>query len=304
MMKVALLGYGYWGKIVEKYINLSKDIELKKIYVRKSVGQNNIFTSNLSDIMFDNEIKAVFICLPASLHFEMCKISLENGKHIFCEKPLVKYEQDHYELEKLAIECKKVLYVDYIYNVSPSIRTIKENLHLIGDIHLVEGQIFQFGKFYNEDSIWENIGIHLISVLCDWFQNVKIKDIKRFVNANGNIESVLLKEEHGIQFKLECSLICPQKKRGIYIYGKNGSICFDMLDSDATVRMNLFNNTENGISLIDTKCWKFDEMNNLEFSINRFHDLVKHRDYNSNLYLSNQIDVLLQDILNSQPIEN
>lgn len=297
-MEVALLGYGYWGKIVETYIHSNKFMDLKKIYVRnKPRDQGDIFTSDLDDIMTDDEIEAVFVCLPASMHFDICKIALEKGKHIFCEKPLVKFGQDHSRLEELAGTVQRILYTDYIYTASPSIARMKENLSALGDIYLIEGQLFQFGKFYQGDSIWENIGIHLISVLCDWFPTINIKKIERYSQANGNVECVSLEDEQGMQVKLECSLLCPCKKRCIYVYGQMGSMCFDMLDPDATVRMNLFDANKNGVQLSNASSWKYDEGNNLEFSIQRFTDFIKAGNYASNLQLSRQTNALIHRIL-------
>lgn len=298
-MKVALLGYGYWGKIVETYLHNNQFLYLKKIYTRSEKDQNGIFTSRLDDIMTDSEIDAVFICLPAAMHFEICKIALENGKHVFCEKPLVKYGENFLYLEKLAKTVQKILYTDYIYTVSPSIRCIKDNLPRLGDIQFIEGQLLQFGKFYCGDSIWENIGVHLISVLYDWFPTLNIKMIKRNTQVNRNIGCVLLEDEGGMQVKLECSLLCPSKKRNIYIYGRNGSMCFDMLDPNATVYMNLFDARQDGVELSESRTWKYDEGNNLKFSIQQFIDFIRAGNCDSNLRLSRQVDSLLQCILGS-----
>lgn len=296
-MKVALLGYGYWGKIVEPYLRNNQFVDLKKIYTRSGKDENSLFTSKLDDIMSDSEIDAVFICLPAAMHFEMCKRALENGKHVFCEKPLVKCGEDLLYLEKLAKTVQKTLYTDYIYTISPSIKCIKDNLPKLGDIQFIEGQLFQFGKFYYGDSIWENIGVHLISILYNWFPTLNIKTIKCNTNANGNISWALLEDERGMQMKLECSLLCPSKKRNIYIYGQNGSMCFDMLDPHATVYMNLFEANRDGLELREEKSWKYDEGNNLQLSVQQFIDFARAGNCDSNLRLSQQVDLLLKLIL-------
>ena len=299
-MDVALLGYGYWGQIIEKYIRKSPTMNLKKIYVRSvQKHKGDIFTDDLNGIMHASDIEAVFICLPSSQHYDICKMALQSNKHVFCEKPLVKYDQNHQELVELAQNKQKVLFTDYIYTVSPSIQLIKEKLHLLGNIYLVEGQLLQFGKFYQGDSIWENIGIHLISVICSWFPDLQIEKIQRMGHekVHGHIESVLLEDAHGMQVKLECSLLCPQKKRCIYIYGEKGSICFDMMDPDATVRCNLFRleNEKCELSLADS--WKYDEQNNLVRSLEQFQTLIKSADYSSNLLLSQHIHSILCKIL-------
>lgn len=299
-MDVALLGYGYWGKIIEKYIRESKIINLKKIYVRnKQNYEGDIFTQDFDSIMNDSSIQAVFICLPSSMHYDVCKMALKNNKHVFCEKPLVKHTQNHDELVEIAQSKQKVLFTDYIYTLSPSIQLIKDKLQLLGNIYLIKGQLFQFGKFYSGDSIWENIGIHLISVICDWFPNIQIEKIKRtcYGKSYGCIEKVLLEDSSGMQVKLECSLLCPQKKRCIYIYGENGSISFDMMDPDATVRCNIYQSKGEEYDLLSANVWKYDEQNNLIRSIECFEKFINSADYSSNAFLSQRIHNVLCYIL-------
>ena len=295
-MDVALLGYGYWGQIIERYIRKSPTINLKKIFVRSMQKyEGDLFTDDLNGIMQAPDIEAVFVCLPSSLHYDICKIALQSNKHVFCEKPLVKYDQNHRELVELAQNKQKVLFTDYIYTVSPSIQLIKEKLHLLGDISLVEGQLLQFGKFYQGDSIWESIGIHLISVICSWFPDLSIEKIQCMGHkkTHGQIESVLLEDAQGMQVKLECSLICPQKKRCLYIYGEKGSICFDMMDTAATVRCNLYDFIDGTCELLQKNAWKYDENNNLEQALGYFQTFVESNDYNSNLFLSQKIHDIL-----------
>ena len=51
-MDVALLGYGYWGQIIEKYIHKSPTMNLKKIYPRS----NDRETVYLKNVITDPEI--------------------------------------------------------------------------------------------------------------------------------------------------------------------------------------------------------------------------------------------------------
>ena len=43
----------------------------------------------LEEMITDERIKAVMICSPDEFHLEQIKMSLEAGKHVFCEKPLL-----------------------------------------------------------------------------------------------------------------------------------------------------------------------------------------------------------------------
>ena len=46
------------------------------------------YTTNWRDVVTDPDVDLVDVATPNVMHFEMAKAALENGKHVFCEKPL------------------------------------------------------------------------------------------------------------------------------------------------------------------------------------------------------------------------
>ena len=71
-MKAALIGYGYWGKIIEKYICDSTYFDLAAV-CSPELDNNGIYTKDLEKLMYDPQLEAVFICTPVSTHFDICK---------------------------------------------------------------------------------------------------------------------------------------------------------------------------------------------------------------------------------------
>ena len=80
-MKVALVGYGYWGKILRKYIDASPNFELTAITTKDDVISDPIFTT-LDEILENESIEAVFVCTPIDSHYDICKACLQRGKHV------------------------------------------------------------------------------------------------------------------------------------------------------------------------------------------------------------------------------
>ena len=52
----------------------------------------------------DPEVEAVYIATPNTLHYANCKLCLEHGKHVLCEKPFTINEEQAQELYRLAEE--------------------------------------------------------------------------------------------------------------------------------------------------------------------------------------------------------
>ena len=75
-----------------------------------------------------SDVDVVYIPLPNALHFEWIKISLENKKHVLCEKPLVLDLSQLRYLHRLAKE-KNVKFMEAMwYRFHPQTRLIKDLL--------------------------------------------------------------------------------------------------------------------------------------------------------------------------------
>lgn len=169
-MRAALIGYGYWGKIIRKYIDENCNFDLLCIYTKNPDPEERkkselVFTQSLEAVLYDYQIEAAFVCTPIETHYEICKTLLLSGIYVFCEKPTVRRQEEFDILTRIAESRHKILYTDYIYLLSPSIKKMKEIIPLIGDINAIEGEISQFGNFYPDDTVFEVLGVHLLSVL-------------------------------------------------------------------------------------------------------------------------------------------
>ena len=79
MIKVALIGLGYWGR---NYLRVLQNIEgIKLSYVcdsnpeaLKGVPSNVKTTLDYEEIAKDEDIKATFLATPASTHYKIAKL--------------------------------------------------------------------------------------------------------------------------------------------------------------------------------------------------------------------------------------
>lgn len=296
-MKSALIGKGYWGNIIEKYINDSNEFELVTIYDSKNDEE-----SKLIDIISDVSIECIFICTPVNTHYELTKTFLEAGKHVFCEKPLVKQSQEIIELQKIASMKKVCLYTDYIYTVSPSINYIKKHIEEIGQIVYIRADINQYGKFYPDDNVYEVIGVHLISAIMYILQhkenvNMIVKDVKDLVtdfSGNTLVGVVEFEISNTIKGIINCSLLANKKERKIEVIGNKGRIEFDMLAEDNVIEM-IYGKYENGHAPIVERRNKFIENESLVLALKDFFMNISNMKQ-ENLYLSYNVTRVIEQI--------
>lgn len=87
-------------------------------------------------------IQAVSIATPNFTHYEIAKAALNAGLHVYCEKPMCFWAEEAEELEKLAKEKNRVMFVSYGYcghQMIEQARRMVENGDL-GNIRIVNMQ--------------------------------------------------------------------------------------------------------------------------------------------------------------------
>lgn len=295
-MKVALIGYGYWGKIVRTYIDNDDHFELIKVCtLEKERSQDGFYINDLDEIAEDPSIEAAFICTPVSTHFSICRKLLSKKKHVFCEKPTVSLGDDLELLYHVASKNNVILYTDYIYTVSDSIQMMKHRIDELGTIRIIEGEIRQFGNFYQRDTVYEVIGVHLFSVLAYLLPDLSIHSCKcidwdELEQCGGGIQLIV---NNNIRVNFSFSLLSPKKVRRLNVYGTQGSMVFDMLDEEATMRLCTYSKNEDvGYTIGKKTNWKYDERNNLKNILKAFYESIDKGNA-ENQYVSEKVNEIL-----------
>lgn len=117
-VKVAVLGYGHLGKWHCQKADALETSELVAIVEKFEPAQKAAKASHphakiVNDIKeIIDEIDAAVIVTPTSTHYELCRYLVENGKHVFCEKPLCAFYDEVLALEKV-VKKDKVLQVGH-----------------------------------------------------------------------------------------------------------------------------------------------------------------------------------------------
>lgn len=289
-MNIALIGYGYWGKIVSNYIKNHEYFKLKKIYDTQKRDEE-IFTDDINEIMKNDNIKAIYIASPVSTHFNLIKTGIENGKYIFCEKVLVNDKEELEYIKENYVD--KIIETNYIYTDSNSINYIRSIIGEIGEIKYIEGELKQFGNFYTDSDVYSTIGCHLLSSIMYIFNTNDIQvSFDNIITNNrltlkGSIKGTLNKK---IPFLFNVDLLHNEKTRNIVLYGTKGILYFNPMNKDYTiklVKLNLINN-----KIIEEKEFYFNEKDNISLSLKRFKEVLENK-RETNLGMSIKISELL-----------
>ena len=107
-INVGLIGYGYWGpNLLRNFMNTNNcevvsvcDFSKDRLdTIPKSY--NLQLTSDPNEILKNNEIDCVLIATPVFTHYELAYKALNNGKHVFIEKPMTSTSKEALSLIEL-----------------------------------------------------------------------------------------------------------------------------------------------------------------------------------------------------------
>lgn len=171
MVKIAVVGAGYWGKNLLRVFN-----ELGALYAICESNPNNpnlipytgikLYTDYL-ELLSDADVEAVAIASPASTHYEIVKKVIESGKDVYVEKPLALTVREGQEIVDIADKEKRILMVGHILQYHPAVIKLKELISLgeLGKVEYIYSNRLNIGKLRTEENILWSFAPHDISVI-------------------------------------------------------------------------------------------------------------------------------------------
>ena len=125
-IEVGIIGYGKMGKIRAQCIDKHPLAVVGQVYdqnIKDSIPYKRAKSSE--DIIGDSNIDAVIICTPNHLNKPLTIDALQNGKHVFCEKPPAFDANDVEEIIKSEQNSGKKLMYGFNHRHHGSIQKIK-----------------------------------------------------------------------------------------------------------------------------------------------------------------------------------
>jgi predicted dehydrogenase len=161
-----VIGYGYWGPNIVRNLTTLEGSEVIAIADLSPSARNRAqkaypgikVTADAGELLSSTEIDAIAVISPVWTHYELTKAALQNGKHVFVEKPFTSNAAQGEELIELAAKKNLKIMVDHTFLFTGAVQKISQLLD--------EGTL---GKLYYYDSMRVNLGLfqHDINVLWD-----------------------------------------------------------------------------------------------------------------------------------------
>lgn len=251
MVKLGIVGFGYWGKNLVRNFNNLASCEVKYICENNPVNAkkcsslypNINIVDDLNILINDDEVDAIVIATPVDTHYRLSKLALEAGKHVLVEKPLTSSYLEAKELVNIANKNEKLLMVDHTFLYTGSVMHLKSLVekNTLGEIQYFDSTRINLGLFQHDVNVLWDLAPHDISI-CNHILNLKpisvqAVGISHTKNDIENIAYLTLKYENNIIAHFNCSWVSPVKIRQMLIGGSEKMVVFNDMEPTEKIKI-------------------------------------------------------------------
>jgi predicted dehydrogenase len=265
MIKVGIIGYGYWGPNLLRNFNTASYCQVVGVADARPerLIQVNRFYPNIkcyedADHLINSpDIDALVIATPVSTHFKLAEKALLRGKHVLLEKPMTSSVLEAETLIDLAEKNNLLLMVDHTFLYTGAVTKMKQLIDSgeLGLIKYLDSTRINLGLFQSDINVLWDLAPHDISIL-----NYIIDEEPYSVNATGithtnnemeNIAYLTINYKSGFIAHFSCSWTSPVKLRTMLIGGDQKMILYN--DLEPTEKVKIYDSGYNHSRLEDQK---------------------------------------------------
>jgi|TARA_B110000483_G_scaffold215682_1_gene266566 predicted dehydrogenase len=241
MLKVGVLGAGHLGKIHLRLLEQSEKYEL--------VGFFDPFKENAEKVakefgyrLFDSieelitAVEVVDIVTPTLSHFDCAKMAIENGRHIFIEKPITKTVLEAEAIKTLASQFHVQGQVGHVERFNPAFTAVKDKIDT--PMFIETHRLAEFNPRGTDVPVVLDLMIHdidiILSVIDSKVKNVHASGIS-VISETPDIANARIEFENGCVANLTASRISMKNMRKTRFFQKDAYISVDFLEKKSEI---------------------------------------------------------------------
>lgn len=235
MLKVGVFGVGHLGKFHLNNWREIKDVELVGFFdpsdeMAIQVTEKYQLPRYLDAESLMDAVDIVDIVAPTHFHFDLCKLAIRKGKHVFVEKPLAHSMEEAREIVKLVKESNVKLQVGHVERFNPAYLSVKDLA--LNPMFIEVHRLAEFNPRGTEVSVILDLMIHDIDIILSI-----VKSEVKTISASGvavmtdtpDIANVRIEFNNGCVVNLTSSRISMKKMRKMRLFQKDAYIGMDFL---------------------------------------------------------------------------
>jgi predicted dehydrogenase len=254
MIRVGVIGYGYWGPNLLRNLVKTRDCRVVAVADLDPAKLEKVKllypflepTTSPDQLLEDTTIDAVVIATPIFTHYGLAKEALLRGKHVLIEKPMTVTVAEAKALIHLAEVNQKVVMVDHTFIYTGAVRKIKEIIDSgeLGEVYFYDSVRINLGLLQPDANVLWDLAPHDFSIMAYLIDKdpVSVSAVGTApVRWNGwkneSVVYVAVEFCDGTLAHFHLNWLSPLKVRRTLISGSRKMVAYDHLDEDFQVKV-------------------------------------------------------------------
>ena len=251
MIKIGVVGYGYWGpNLVRNFVDVegatlaavcdSRPDRLVQV-AKRYPGVKGV--AAWRSLVEDPDIDLVAISTPVSTHFEIAVAALQAGKHVLVEKPMAMNVDQCSRLIDEAAKRRLVLMVDHTFVYTSAVRKMREMVNdgSLGDIYYYDSVRINLGLFQHDVNVIWDLAVHDLAIM-----NFLLPEQPVAVSATGishipggveNLGYLTMFFNSTMMAHIHVNWLAPVKVRSTLLGGSRKMIVYDDLEPSEKIKV-------------------------------------------------------------------
>ncbi len=241
MLKVGVLGAGHLGKIHLRLLQESKKYELIGFYDPSTENAQKVakefgYTSFTSVEELIKVVDVIDIVTPTLSHFDCAKLAIEEGCHIFIEKPITKTVLEAEAIRTLASQKHVRGQVGHVERFNPAFIAVKDAIDT--PMFIETHRLAEFNPRGTDVPVVLDLMIHdidiILSVVHSPVKNVHASGVT-VISETPDIANARIEFENGCVANLTASRISMKNMRKSRFFQRDAYISVDFLEKKSEI---------------------------------------------------------------------
>ena len=250
MIRFGVIGYGYWGPNIVRNLRALEGCQVVGICDQTPAARKRIQAANpgitvhsdANELIKSPDVDAIAVITPVWTHYELTKAALEDGKHVFVEKPFTSNTAQGEELINLAAQKNLQIMVDHTFLFTGAVRKIQKLLKdgTLGKLYYYDSTRVNLGLFQHDCNVIWDLAPHDLSIM----NHLLHKDAEAIsatgqahLNGHEDIAFITAYYPDKMIAHVNVNWISPVKVRTTLIGGEKKMLVWNDLEADEKIKI-------------------------------------------------------------------
>ena len=250
VLRVGVVGYGYWGPNVVRNFQNQEHSRVSMVCDRRPEALEKAarahpeidIVDDLTSVIRSPHIDVVAVVTPVWTHFELAKAALNNGKHVFVEKPFTLNSSQAEELIEIANRKHLKIMVDHTFLFTGAVRKIKQlvDTRELGDLYYYDTMRVNLGLFQHDVNVVWDLAPHDLAIM-DYLLATPAEAVvatgQKHVNGVEDMAFITVFYPGKLIAHVNVNWLSPVKVRSTLLGGDKKMLIWNDLESDEKIRV-------------------------------------------------------------------